>query len=173
MELRLAVFLLLVLALPAIFYGQTKPEDISLSQLQSVISLPLSQAVKQREVYKEPLKAAYERQIAMTEKDCEAESKQGQQPYNICMGKASEQADNDSAIFYNNLQMLCHDQDQLTTLQASEKVWMSYRDSVMKATHASWPDGSGASGFTSLVYLSLVRDHMSELDEIYGLNIGQ
>jgi hypothetical protein len=36
----------------------------------------------------------------MIDKDCEAESKQGQQPYNICIGQAEKQADNDFAIFY-------------------------------------------------------------------------
>ena len=97
--------------------------DISRSQLQAVIGLPLSQAVTQRETFKEPLRSAYQRQISRIDKDCQAESQQGQQPYNICMGQVEQQADNDFALFYNNLQMLCHDQDQLTTLQASEKVW--------------------------------------------------
>ena len=164
---------ILVLALPAFCYAQTTARDISPAQLQAVIGLPLNQAVKQRETYKGPLKSSYEHQISMIGKDCQAEIKQGQQPYNICMGQANEQADKDYAIFYNNLQMLCHDQDQLTTLQASEMAWQIYKDSVLKATHASWPDGTGASGFAGEVYLSLVRDHMRELDEIYGLNIAQ
>jgi hypothetical protein len=69
--------------------------------------------------------------------------------------------------------MLCHDQDQLTTLQASEKAWQMYENSAMKATRASWPDGTGAPGFAGQVNLSLVRDRMRELDEIYGLNIAQ
>jgi hypothetical protein len=43
----------------------------------------------------------------------------------------------------------------------------------MKATRAAWPDGTGASGFASQVYLSLVRDHMRELNGIYSLNIAQ
>jgi len=73
----------------------------------------------------------------MVDKVCKAESKPGQQPYNICIGQAEERADNDFAIFYNNLQMLCHDQDQLATLQASEKAWQIYRDTIVKATHAS------------------------------------
>ncbi len=109
----------------------------------------------------------------MTGKDCQAESQKGQQPYNICMGQACQHADEDNAIFYNNLQLLCHDQDQLTTLQAFEKAWRIYKESAIKATHAAWPDGTGASGFASQVYLSMVRDHMRELDEIYGLNIAQ
>jgi uncharacterized protein YecT (DUF1311 family) len=109
----------------------------------------------------------------MVGKDRQAESEQGQQPYNICMGQVSERVDTDYAIFYNNLQMLCHDQDELTTLHASEKAWKIYEDSALKATHAAWPDGTGASGFASEVYLSLVRDRMRELHEIYGLNIAQ
>jgi uncharacterized protein YecT (DUF1311 family) len=111
--------------------------------------------------------------MSKNDKDCQAESQQGQQPYNICMGQAEQQADNDLALFYNNLQMLCHDLDQLTTLQASEKAWRLYRDSLITATHAAWPDGSGAPGFASQVRLSLVRDRMRELHEIYGLNIAQ
>jgi uncharacterized protein YecT (DUF1311 family) len=164
---------ILLLALPAFCCAQTTTQSISPAQLQAVIGLPLNQAVKQRETYKRPLKSAYERQTSMIGKDCQAESRQGQQPYNICMGQANEQADKDFAIFYNNLQMLCNDQDQLTTLQASEKAWQMYKDSAMKAAHASWPDGTGASGFAGEVYLSLVRDHIHELDEIYGLNIAQ
>ena len=109
----------------------------------------------------------------MVDKVCKAESKPGQQPYNICIGQAEERADNDFAIFYNNLQMLCHDQDQLATLQASEKAWQIYRDTIVKATHGSWPNGTGAPGFAGEVHLSLVRDHMRELHEIYGLNIAQ
>jgi uncharacterized protein YecT (DUF1311 family) len=140
--------------------------------LQAIIGLPLNQAVKQRETYKGPLKSAYERQISVEGKDCQAEIK-WQQPYNICIGRASEHAEEDYAIFYNNLQMLCHDQDQLTTLQASEKAWQMYENSAMKATRASWPDGTGAPGFAGQVNLSLVRDRMRELDEIYGLNIAQ
>ena len=96
----------------------------------------------------------------MLGKDCQAEAEHGQQPYNVCMGRASKQADKDYAIFYNNLQMLCRDQDQLTTLHASEEAWKMYEDSAMKATRAAWSDGTGASGFASRVYLSLVRDHM-------------
>lgn len=165
--------ILLVLALPAFCHAQTTPLDISPAQLQAVIGLPLGQAVEQREAYKTPLKSAYERQISMTDKDCQAASDQGQQPYNICMGHAGEQADIGFAIFYNNLQMLCHDQDQLTTLQASEKAWKMYEGSALKATRAAWSEGTGASGFGSQVYLSLVRDHMRELGKIYGLNITQ
>jgi uncharacterized protein YecT (DUF1311 family) len=163
----------LLLAFPAFSCAQTKTQDISRAQLQAVIDLPLNQAVKLRENYKRPLKSAYDRQVAMTGKDCQPESKQGQQPYNICMGQASEQADTDFAIFYNNLQMLCHDQRQLETLQEFEKTWLTYRDSAIKATHASWPDGTGASGFASEVYLSVIRNHMRELAKIYGLNIAQ
>jgi uncharacterized protein YecT (DUF1311 family) len=165
--------ILLVLALPAFCHAQTTPLDISPAQLQAVIGLPLGQAVEQREAYKTPLKSAYERQISMTDKDCQAASDQGQQPYNICMGHAGEQADIGFAIFYNNLQMLCHDQDQLAALQASEKAWQPYKDSTLKATHAAWPDGTGAPGFLGQVYLSLVRDRMRELHEIFGLNIAQ
>jgi uncharacterized protein YecT (DUF1311 family) len=164
----LALFFLF--ASTASSHAQTIPQNVSAAQLQAILDLPLTQAVKLRETYKVPLKAAYARQ---TGKDCQAEVKQGQQPYNICMGKAGEQADNDLAIFYNNLQLLCHDQDQLTTLQAFQATWQLYRDSAGKAAHASWPDGTGAPGFAGEVYLSLVRYHMRELDQIYGLNISQ
>jgi uncharacterized protein YecT (DUF1311 family) len=167
------VGVLLVFAWPAFCYGQTAIQDISSSQLQAVNDLQLDQAVKLRETYKAPLKSAYKRQISMTGKDCLAESQNGQQPYNICMGQASQHTDEDYAIFYNNLQMLCHDQDELTTLQAFEKAWQTYKDSAIKARHAAWPDGTGAPGFASQVYLSVVRDHMRELGEIYGLNIAQ
>jgi uncharacterized protein YecT (DUF1311 family) len=161
------------LALPLFCYGQHISEDISAAQLQTVLDLPLAQAVEQRQTYKPFLKAAYDRQITATGKDCQNESTTGQQPYNICMGQADAQADKDFAVFYKNLQMLCHTQEQLSTLQASQRVWVIYRDSAMKATHASWPDGSGAPGFAAGVYLSLVRNHMRELNEIYGLNISQ
>jgi uncharacterized protein YecT (DUF1311 family) len=105
--------------------------------------------------------------------DCQTEDDRGQQQYNICMGQADEEADKDFAIFYNNLQMLCHDQDQLATLQDSEKTWKIYSESAMKAARAAWPNGTGAPGFAGQVYLSLVRDYMRELNEIYGLNISQ
>jgi uncharacterized protein YecT (DUF1311 family) len=168
------VFLIFcVLALPLFCRGQHGSEDISPAQLQTVIDLPLGQAVEQRETYKAPLKAAYDRQITMAGKDCQAESKAGQQPYNVCMGQADGQADKDFAAFYRNLQMLCHNQDDLSALQASQRAWLTYADSAMKAAHACWPDGSGAPGFAAQVYLSLVRNHMRELNEIYGLNIAQ
>jgi hypothetical protein len=151
-------------------HAQTISQSISPAQLQAVIGRPHDQALKLREIYKGPLKSAYARQISLAGKDCNV---QGQQPYNICMGHANEQADKDFAIFYNNLQMLCHDQDQLTTLQAFEAAWQVYKDSALKATHASWPEGTGATGFAGGVYLSLIRNHMRELDEIYSLNIAQ
>ncbi|WP_221312825.1 lysozyme inhibitor LprI family protein [Granulicella aggregans] len=140
----------------------------SINELQSVIGLPLSQAVAAREVYKKPLKAALARQAGTA---CQTTS--GQQPYNVCMGKEDETAYSDFAIFYNNLQMLCHDQDQLLTLQQSEKQWKAYSDSTMKATRAAWPDGTAAPGVAGQVYLSLVRDYMRLLVEIYDLNISQ
>jgi hypothetical protein len=171
MKCRALVFL--IFASIACSHAQTTPRNISATQLQAVIGLPLDQAIKLRETYKEPLKSAYSRQVALVGRDCQAEIDQGQQPYNICMGQAHVLADRDSAIFYNNLQMLCHDQDQLTTLQAFEATWQVYKDSAMKATHASLLDGTGASGFAGQVYLSVLRNHMHELDEIYSLNISQ
>jgi uncharacterized protein YecT (DUF1311 family) len=171
MKLNLVVAVLL--ALPVFGSAQVTPEDISPSRLQAILGLPLDEAVRQRMIYKEPLKSAYERQTSMSDKDCAVEMNQGQQPYNICIGRAAEQTDNDYAIFYNNLQLLCHDQDQLKTLQASERVWRTYRDALEKATHASWPEGTGARGFAGEVYLLLVRNRMRELSKIYGLNITQ
>jgi uncharacterized protein YecT (DUF1311 family) len=171
--MKVVSLVLFVLALPMFCYGQRASQDISPAQLQTVIDLPLNQAVKQRETYKAPLKAAYDRQITITGKDCQAESKDGQQPYNVCMGQAGVQADKDFAAFYRNLQMLCHDQDQLSTLQDSQRAWVTYADSAMKAARACWPDGTGAPGFAAEVYLSLVRNHMRELNEIYGQNISQ
>jgi hypothetical protein len=85
------------------------------------------------------------------------------------MGQTDEAADRDYATFYNNLQMLCHDQEQLKTLQT----WRAFRDSAMDAVHAAWSSGTGAPGFHGQVYLTLLRDHMRELYEIYGLNISQ
>lgn len=171
--MKCGALVLLVCVSAAYSHAQTIPQNISSAQLQAVLGLPLDQAVKLRETYKGPLKAAYARQIVLAGKDCQAESDQGQQPYNICMGQAGEQADKDFAVFYNHLQMLCHDQVELTTLHAFEATWQAYKDSAMKATHASWPDGTGASGFASQVHLSLIRNHMRQLDEIYGLNIAQ
>lgn len=153
--------------------AQDGKENIAPAQPQRVLDLSLTQAVQKRMAYKERLKLAYSRQTALSGKDCEAESKQGQQPYNICMGLATEGANRDYAIFYNNLQMLCHDQSQMTALQSSETSWAAYRESALRATHASWPDGTGASGFASQVNLLLIRDRMHELFEIFGLNIDQ
>jgi hypothetical protein len=164
MKLNLVVVFLL--AMPAFGSAQVTPEDISPSRLQTI-------TVRQRETYKEPLKSAYARQMSLSDKDCRVEMNQGQQPYNICMGRANEQSDNDYAIFYNNLQLLCHDQDQLKTLQASEKVWRTYLHAMGEATHASWPEGTGAPGFAGEVSALLVRNRMRELDKIYGLNISQ
>src|SRR5581483_11894518 len=173
MSMKIAVGTLVALFVLAFCHAQTASNDISPAQLQTVTSLPLGQAVKQRETYKAPLKSAYDRQIAMVGKDCSAESKAGQQPYNVCMGQADEQADRDFAIFYRNLQMLCHSQDEFATLQILHKVWLSYKEAAMKAAHAAWPEGTGAPGFAAQVYLSLLRDHMRELSEIYGVNIAQ
>jgi uncharacterized protein YecT (DUF1311 family) len=164
---------IVLLALHALCSAQIQTQDISQTQLDAINSLTLSQAVKQREMYKAPLKSAYNRQIALIGKDCQAEIEQGQQPYNICMGRASQQAENDYSAFYNNLQMLCHDEEQLATLQASEKAWQTYKDSAMKATNAAWPNGTGAPGFAGQVYVSLVRNRMQELHEIFMLNIAQ
>ena len=151
--------------------AETLLKTVSTSELLSVNGLPLNEAVSAREAFKKPLKAAYARQTEQPEKDCQADS--AQQPYNVCMGKANMAADSDFAIFFNNLQMLCHDQEQLLTLQESERQWKAYSDSAMKATHAAWSDGTGAPGFAGEIYLSLVRDYMRQLHEIYGLNIAQ
>jgi uncharacterized protein YecT (DUF1311 family) len=169
MKIVAAAILSLSLSCPAQTPGT---RDIPASQLQAILDLPLDQAVKRREVYKVPLKAAYARQIALTDRDCLAESAQ-QQPYNICMGHAEEQADADYAVFYNNLQLICHGPEELTAMQASEKVWHAYRDSAMQAEHAAWPDGTGAPGFAAQVSLTLLRNRMSELRLIFGLNIAQ
>ena len=171
--MKFVVRSLLVTIFQVLCHAQAASDDISPTQLQTILSLPLNQAVKQREVYKVPLKSAYDRQNALRDKDCQAQSDVGQQPYNVCMGEAAEQADKDLAIFYRNLQMLCHGQDELTTLQTLHKTWLLYKESAMKAAHAAWPDGTGAPGFAAQVYLSSVRDHMRELREIYGLNISQ
>jgi uncharacterized protein YecT (DUF1311 family) len=153
--------------------AQTSSQNVSPEQLQALLNLPLTQAVQRREIYKAPLRAAYQRQTALIGKDCSAEVSQGQQNYNICMGKADAQADQDYANFYNNLQMLCRDQGQLKSLQVSETSWLVYRDYAMHAANAAWPEGTGAPGFAAEVYLFLVRDRMRELYEIYGLNIAQ
>src|ERR1039458_2466671 len=71
--MKVVSLVLFVLALPMFCYGQRASQDISPAQLQTVIDLPLNQAVKQRETYKAPLKAAYDRQITITGKDCAAE----------------------------------------------------------------------------------------------------
>ena len=160
-------------ALPACCVAQAPTKDVSTAQLQAVLDLPLGQAVARREVYKVPLKAAYERQMALVGKDCTAASDQGQQPYNICMGHEGVQADADFASFYDNLQMLCHDQAQLSGMQTSERVWEKYRDSAMESARAAWANGTGAPGFSGEVYLNLVRDRMRELREIFGLNVAQ
>jgi uncharacterized protein YecT (DUF1311 family) len=169
--MKCAVIVFAALCLTVSSQAQTAIHDIEPSQLQTVLSLPLDQAVKARETYKAPLKAAYEREMALAGKDCKETSDQGQQPYNACMGKAGMQAQMDYTIFYNNLQMLCHDQNQLTALQIYQKAWTAYRENAMSAALASWPNGSGAPGFYSLVYLKLVRDSMQELATIYDLNI--
>lgn len=171
--MKCGALILLVCVSAAYSHAQAIRQNISSAQLQTVLDLPLGQAVKLRETYKIPLRAAYARQVARAGKDCQVESEQGQQPDNICMGKAGEQADQDFAVFYNHLQLLCHDQDQLTTMHAFEQTWEMYKESAMKATHASWPDGTGASGFASQVYLSLVRDQMRLFSEIYDLNVSQ
>src|SRR5690348_10231024 len=129
--------ILLMLTLPICCNAQTKPENIPPSRLQAILDSP-DEGVAQRETYKVPLKSAYERQMGLSEKDCHAEADQGQQPYNICMGNAEQQADKDYATFYNNLQLLCHDQDQLKALQSSEQAWRIYLDAMEKAAHAAW-----------------------------------
>ena len=152
---------------------QIAPQEISPAQLEAVNGLPLDQAVKQRERFKAPLKAAAAREQGKAEEECSGESGKGQQPYNVCMGQASTRADQDYAVFYNNLQMLCHDEAQLTTMQTAERAWRTYREAAMTAAHAAWPDGTGAPGFAGQVYLQLVRGHLRELETIYGLNIAQ
>ena len=169
--MKFAALLALALFMSARCNGQTSVKTVSLNELQSVIGLPLSQAVAAREVYKKPLKAALARQAGQAGNACRTAA--GQQPYNVCMGKEDEMADSDFAIFYNNLQMLCHNQAELETLQQSEKQWKVYSDSTMKATRAAWPDGTAAPGVAAQVYLSLVRDYMRQLNEIYDLNISQ
>jgi len=171
--MKCGALVLFVFAALACSHGQTAPQNISPAQLRVVIDLPLEQAVQRREAYKGPVQSPYARQLALSGMDCQTEADRGQQQYNVCMGQADEEADKDFAIFYNNLQMLCHDQDQLATLQDSEKTWKIYSESAMKAARAAWPNGTGAPGFAGQVYLSLVRDYMRELNEIYGLNISQ
>ena len=103
--------------------------------------MPLADAVKAREGFKKPLRVAYARQMELARKDCK--TVQGQQPYNICMGEASEAAERDFAEFYNNLQMLCRNESELRTLQDSERNWAAYKDSAIKAARAAWPEWHG------------------------------
>ena len=154
-------------------HAQVALQVVSPNELKALIDLPLNEAIKARNSYKKPLKSAYTRQMEMAGKDCQAESTQGQQPYNICMGKAGQLADENFAVFFNNLQMLCHDQEQLSSLQQSENHWKAYSDSVMRAVRAAWPGGTAAPGVAGEVYLSLIRDYMREMDQIYTLNISQ
>jgi uncharacterized protein YecT (DUF1311 family) len=153
--------------------AQTDQQDVRPSQLKALLDLPLEQAVQKRKLYQAPLKIAYTRQSSLAGKDCAAEVDHGQQPFNICIGQADDQARKDYATFYNNLQMLCHNQEQLIALQMSESSWISYRDNAMKAAQVSWADGTAASGVIGRVYLSLLRDRMNELYETYELNISQ
>lgn len=170
--MKLNIGLIFLLAVPFCCNAQSAPQNISPAQLQALIDLPIQQHNKQRETYKASLKPAYERQTASGE-DCKTEAAQGQQPYNIYLGKVEERADDDYAIFYNNLQLLCLSQDQLRTLQASEKAWRAYLETMAAATHASWPEGTGAPGFATEVHIVLVRNRMRELHKVYGLNISQ
>lgn len=170
--IRVSVWLCLVIGSVGCRAQQAK-QNIAPEQLQKVLDLPLREAVQQRMAFKEPLKLAYSHQMSLAGKDCESEAAKGQQPYNVCMGTADEQADKDYAVFYSSLQMLCHDQEELSALQSSETRWVAYRQSALEATHAVWPHGTGAPGFAGEVYLFLVRDRMRELHEIFGLNIAQ
>jgi len=151
--------------------AQTGQQDIRPAQLQALLNLPLEQADQKRNIYKTPLKVAYSRQTSRAGKDCQSESVQ--LPFTICIGQADEQAETDYSIFYNNLQMLCHGQDELLALQMSEASRVSYRENTMKTAQVRWPSGTAASGVVGRVYLSLVRDRMNELYEIYDLNISQ
>jgi uncharacterized protein YecT (DUF1311 family) len=171
--MKVVIGISMAVSLSVLCPAQPASQDISPAQLQTVINLPLSQAVQQRETYKSRFKSAYNRQIASIGTDCKAESKEGQQPYNVCIGNADQQADKDFAIFYRSLQMLCHTLAELTALQSVHKAWLTYEESAVQAAHAAWPDGTGAPGFAAQVYLSLVRGHMRELHEIYRLNIAQ
>jgi uncharacterized protein YecT (DUF1311 family) len=165
--LTVLLFMAVVLSCAA----QTDQQDVSPSQLKALLDLPIEQAVQKRNLYKAPLKVAYARQSSLAGKDCVSEADHGQQPFNICIGQAYEQAHKDYATFYNNLQMLCHSQDELIALQMSEASWMSYRENAMKAAQVTWSDGTASSGVVGRVYLSLVRDRMNELYETYDLNI--
>jgi hypothetical protein len=66
--------IIFLLAVSALCNAQTMPKNISPSQLQAIIDLPPSEAVKQREIYKVPLKFAYERQMAMSDRDLRGRS---------------------------------------------------------------------------------------------------
>ncbi len=157
------------LAASSLCGAQIVERDISASELTAITGLPLEQAVQKRELYKAPLKAALKRQMNQIGKDCQAI--EGQQPYNICMGKADQQADADLVIFYDNLPMLCYNQSELSALQRCEQVWQEYRRSAMHA--ANWPEGTAGPGIRGLVDLSLIRSHIQVLVEIYDLNISQ
>lgn len=153
--------------------AQTNSQDVRPSQLKALLDLPLEQAVQKRKLYQESLKAVYARQSSLAGTDCATEIDHGQQPFNLCIGQADDQARKDFATFYGNLQMLCHSQEQLIALQMSEASWNSYRDNALKAAQVSWADGTAASGVIGRVYLSLLRDRMNELSETYDLNISQ
>jgi uncharacterized protein YecT (DUF1311 family) len=165
-------FLLIAMASTCVT-AQTEPHDITPAQLRAITALPSTEAIHQRQLHKAPLRAAYERQIASEDKDCLAEARQGQQPYNICMGRAEDRANQDFAEFYEHLQRLCWNESQLSALQSSERSWKRYEINAIHAAEVNWSDGTGRSGFLSQVHLSLLRDRMKELYQVYGLNIAQ
>jgi len=62
-------------------------------------------------------------------------------------------------------QQLAHEFDNV------EQLWRQYRDTACKAAFHQFDGGSGAASFEMQCELKLTRDHMRELDTIYGVDL--
>jgi uncharacterized protein YecT (DUF1311 family) len=112
----------------------------------------------------------YKDQSAKSGHDCE--HIQGQQPYNICMGEASAQLEQDYRTFYNDLRALLP-ANVLKPVEDAEKQWLQYREQICRAAYEQFAGGTAAPGAESSCYLQVTRSHMETLYTAFGLALSQ
>jgi uncharacterized protein YecT (DUF1311 family) len=84
-----------------------------------------------------------------------------------CFSLAARQADDDLNRTYEQIRRALRPEDQ-AKLQASERLWISYRDAACTAERDLYTDGTGANPAHLACLEAETRQHLTALSQRYG-----
>jgi len=92
--------------------------------------------------------------------------------FNVCFGDAVGVADQNLKAYVGSIRNLLalrnRDQDA-AEFDRTEGLWHSYMNEATKAAFHQFSGGTGGPSFEMETHLRLVRSHMTELNNIYGM----